>query len=194
MIKYVDVDGDGNYTVADKSINGDPHPDFTYGINTSVTWKDFQLSLFLQGSQGNDLFNVTEFQNLDYATPMNYSREVYKSHWSASNTAEQNAAAKYPKLTRKLNIRVSDRYIEDGSYLRLKNISLAYNLPVKKMGVYKWLKGARVYVSGQNLLTITGYSGQDPEISSNGSDVNMGFDFLTYPNVKTVTFGVNLQF
>lgn len=194
ILKYVDVDGDGNYSKEDKFITGDPHPDFTYGFSTSLAWKGFDFSVFFQGSYGNDLFNITEFQNMDYTTPMNYNKKVYYSHWSASNTPEQNAAAKYPKLTSRQNLRISDRYVEDGSYLRMKNISLGYNLPVDKLGIKRYLSSARVYVSGQNLLTITSYSGLDPEVNSWGSDINMGFDFLTYPNVKTITFGLQLIF
>ena len=76
----------------------------------------------------------------------------------------------------------------------MKNISLGYNLPVDKLGIKRYLSSARVYVSGQNLLTITSYSGLDPEVNSWGSDINMGFDFLTYPNVKTITFGLQLIF
>ena len=87
----------------------------------------------------------------------------------------------------------SDRYVEDGSYLRLKDVSLGYNLPVSKWGVNNWIKGVKLYVSAQNMLTITGYSGMDPEINSWGG-VNTGLDYLTYPNVKTVTFGVKVQF
>ena len=131
---------------------------------------------------------------MDYSSPMNYNKKVYYSHWSTSNTPEQNAAGKCPKLTSKQNLRISDRYVEDGSYLRMKNISLGYNLPVDKLGIKRYLSSARVYVSGQNLLTITSYSGLDPEVNSWGSDINMGFDFLTYPNVKSITFGLQLMF
>jgi len=194
ILKYVDVDGNGNYSKEDKFITGDPHPDFTYGFSTSLAWQGFDFSVFFQGSYGNDLFNITEFQNMDYSSPMNYNKKVYYSHWSASNTPEQNAAAKYPKLTSKQNLRISDRYVEDGSYLRMKNISLGYSLPVDKLGIKRYLSSARVYVSGQNLLTITSYSGLDPEVNSWGSDINMGFDFLTYPNVKSITFGLQLMF
>ncbi|MBQ5971389.1 MAG: TonB-dependent receptor [Prevotella sp.] len=194
MLTYLDRDGNGSYTNDDKIISGNPNPDFVYGLTTSLSYAGFDLNIFFQGSQGNEIFNITEFQNLDYATPMNYSIDVYNSHWSASNSAEQNAAAKYPKLTSKQSIRVSDRFVEDGSYLRLKNISLGYNLPVNKLGVNKWLRRARVYVSAQNLFTITSYSGQDPDISSWNNDTQRGYDYLTYPSVRTFTIGAKLEF
>ena len=76
----------------------------------------------------------------------------------------------------------------------MKDISLGYNLPVKSIGIDKWVRSLKVYVSAQNLLTLTNYSGQDPEVNSWGSDVNMGFDFLTYPSVKTITFGAKIEF
>jgi len=193
IITYVDKNGDGVLSNEDKFITGDPNPDFTYGLQTAVSWKGIDLSLFFQGSQGNDIYNVTECQDLDYNYPLNFRKDVLYSHWSANNTAEQNAAAKYPKITRSQNLKHSDRYVEDGSYLRLKDVSLGYNLPVSKWGVNNWIKGVKLYVSAQNMLTITGYSGMDPEINSWGG-VNTGLDYLTYPNVKTVTFGVKVQF
>ncbi len=194
MLTYLDRDENGSYTNDDKVISGNPNPDFVYGLTTSLSYAGFDLNIFFQGSQGNEIFNITEFQNLDYATPMNYSVDVYNSHWSATGSAEANAAAKYPKLTSKQSIRVSDRFVEDGSYLRLKTISLGYNLPVNKMGVSKWLHRARVYVSAQNVFTITGYSGQDPDISSWNNDTQRGYDYLTYPSVRTFTIGAKLEF
>ena len=191
---YEDKDGNGVYDNNDKYIAGSPHPDFTYGINSSLTFKDFEFSFFLYGSQGNDVYNVTETANYDMGMGLNLRREVFNSHWSSTNTAEQNLMAKYPRPAANHNIKHSDRFVEDGSYLRLKNIMLGYNLPVKKWNVKNWLSAIKVYVSAQNLFTITGYSGMDPEVNSWGGDTNAGLDYLTYPNVKTITFGVKVQF
>lgn len=193
-IKYLDVDGNGTLDNNDKFITGNPHPDFTYGFNSDIAFKDFEFSFFFQGSQGNDIFNISETANLDYGMGLNMKRDVLYSHWKASNTAQQNAAAKYPKIVRNQKLNYSNRYVENGSYLRLKNIQIVYNLPVKKWKVYNWLKGVKVYASAQNLLTFTNYSGLDPEINSWGGNINLGFDYLTYPNVKTYTFGVKVQF
>ena len=148
----------------------------------------------MYGSQCNDVYNVTETANYDMGMGLNLRREVFNSHWSSTNTAEQNLMAKYPRPAANHNIKHSDRFVEDGSYLRLKNIMLGYNLPVKKWNVKNWLSAIKVYVSAQNLFTITGYSGMDPEVNSWGGDTNAGLDYLTYPNVKTITFGVKVQF
>lgn len=195
-IIYEDRDQNGVLTNEDKIITGDPHPDFTYGFNSDIRFKDFEFSFFFQGSYGNDVFNIGETANLDAGVGLNLKKEVLTNHWKESNTAEQNSAAKYPKASRNVKQNYSDRYVEDGSYLRLKNISLAYNLPVSKLGASNWLKGAKVYVSAQNLWTITNYSGMDPEVNSwgGGNSVNLGLDYLTYPNSKSVTFGATIQF
>ena len=191
---YEDKNADGVYDNNDKYIAGCAMPDFTYGLNSSMTFKDFEFSFFLYGSQGNDIYNVTEIANYDMGMGLNLRQEVFDSHWSANNTPEQNLAAKYPRPTANHNIKHSDRFVENGSYLRLKNIMLGYNLPVQKWGVKNWLKAVKIYVSAQNLFTITGYSGIDPEVNSWGGDTNAGLDYLTYPNVKTWTIGAKVKF
>lgn len=195
-LTYDDRDKNGTYNNDDKYITGDPNPDFTYGFNSDIRYKDFEFSLFLQGSQGNDIFNIGETANLDLGMGLNVQKNVLYDHWKSTNTQEQNLKAKYPKITRSLKLNYSDRFVEDGSYLRLKNISLAYNLPVHKLACSNWLKGLKLYVSGQNLLTFTKYSGMDPEVNSwgGGNSVNLGLDYLTYPNSKSITFGAKIQF
>ena len=189
-LKYVDVDGNGTLNNADRFILGNPHPKFTGGFNTQVTWKGLSFSMFWSGSYGNDVYNIARAQYYDYGMGLNMLKEVYYSHWDASNSAEQNAAAKYPKISSNRNIQQSDLFIEDGSYLRLKNIQLGYAIPFK----WDWIKRAFVYVSGQNLLTLTKYSGWDPEVNSYGSDTNIAIDWHGYPMTKTVSCGVNLTF
>lgn len=195
-LTYEDKDNNGTYNNEDKYITGDPNPDFTYGFNSDLRYKDFEFSLFLQGSQGNDVFNIGETANLDLGMGLNVRKDVLYDHWKSTNTEEQNRSAKYPKITRSLKLNYSDRFVEDGSYLRLKNISLAYNLPVQKMACRNWIKGVKLYISGQNLLTITKYTGMDPEVNSwgGGNSVNLGLDYLTYPNSKSITFGAKIQF
>lgn len=192
-INYVDLNDDGKLSIDDKMILGNPHPKFLYGFNSDLTYHGISLNLFFQGSYGNDLFNVGETANLDQGMGLNLRRAVLESHWSADNTPEENAAAAYPKITRQIRNQYSDRYIEDGSYLRLKNISLGYDLPLKKWGIV-WCNQFKVYVSAQNILTFTKYSGMDPEVNSRGGNVDIGLDYLTYPNVKTVSFGAKVQF
>ena len=193
-IKYVDFTNDGKISNDDRYISGNPNPDFFYGLSSTFNYKGLELSLLFQGTVGNDIFNGMEIYNVDYGAGLNCSREALYSHWDANNTAEQNANAKYPIISEKQTINVSDRFIENGSYLRLKNISLGYSLPVQKWSIGKWVKGINVYVSAQNLFTISGYSGADPEVSAYGSDVSAGWDFLQYPSVRTYTFGMKLKF
>ena len=190
-IVYADLNNDGSLTNDDKKIIGDPNPDFIYGLNSTMTYKNFELNLFFQGSQGNDIFNLSSInQTLDYGFGLNMPRDVYEDHWTPDNTD-----AKYPKITRSLFVNVSDRSVEDGSYLRLRNIQLAYNVPVEKIGI-DWMRRIQVYLSAQNMLTFTKYSWYDPEINSYGSSnsIRIGIDHYSYPTAKTVTAGVKLGF
>ncbi|UZR99552.1 SusC/RagA family TonB-linked outer membrane protein [Chondrinema litorale] len=190
-IVYTDFNDDGTLTNDDKRIIGDPNPDFIYGLNSTMTYKNFELNIFFQGSQGNDIFNLSSInQTLDYGFGLNMPREVYEDHWTPDNTD-----AKYPRLTQNMSVNVSDRSVEDGSYMRLRNIQLAYNVPVDKLGA-DWMRRLQVYLSGQNLLTFTKYSWYDPEISSYGSSnsIRIGIDHYSYPTAKTITAGIKLGF
>lgn len=187
QIKYVDTDGDGSITVADKTYTGDPNPDFIFGFNTSVSYKNFEFSVFFQGVQGNDLLNISSINNtLDYGIGLNMPREVFRNHWTA-----ETPNAKYPKPSISTRTSISDRFVEDGSYVRMRNIQLAYSLPVQKLDI-TWLRNLQLYVSGQNLLTFTNYSWWDPEVNSQGgpASVNQGLDYFTYPTAKSVTIGL----
>lgn len=188
---YQDLNQDGNISEADKSIIGDPNPDFIYGLSSDMKWKDFEFSFFLQGSQGNDIFSFSMIQQ-NYKTYIgnNMLKEVYYNHWTPEN---QNA--KYPAVDNVISTKMADNFVYNGSYLRLKNVKLAYNIPVKRLGV-NWLTNGQVYVSGQNLLTITKYPWWDPEVNSKGggSSINQGIDHYSYPNTKGFTVGVKLSF
>lgn len=189
-IKYVDQNKDGVINSTDKTFIGDPNPDFIYGFNTTASYKNFELSLFIQGSQGNDLFNLSFVnQTLDYGFGLNMPVDVYENHWTPTNVN-----AKYPKISRTTATQVSNRFVEDGSYVRLKNIQLAYNIPIRNQ--LKLVKSLQLYVSGQNLVTITDYSGYDPEINSygGGNSIRQGIDHYSYPSFKAVTFGVRCSF
>ena len=119
---------------------------------------------------------------------MNMPKEVLYDHWTPENTN-----AKYPLISRNTAVRVSDRFIEDGSYLRFKNIQLAYNLPAALL-FKKSLNSAQVYVSAQNFITLTGYSWWDPEVNSRGAGTQLGIDHYSYPIPKSLTMGVRLGF
>ncbi len=193
---YKDLSGpagtpDGIINQYDKTVIGDPNPDFIYGLNSTMSYKNFELTLFFQGSQGNDIVNVSSIGNtLDYGFGLNMTKEVYNDHWTPTNTD-----AKYPVISRNASMRYSDRLVEDGSFLRLRNIQLMYNVPTQKFGM-NWLRHMQIYASGQNLLTFTKYSWWDPEVNSQGgsNSTAQGIDHYSYPTAKTVTFGIKVGF
>ena len=193
---YKDLSGpagtpDGIINQFDKAIIGDPNPDFIYGLNSNMSFKNFELTLFFQGSQGNDIVNVSSIGNtLDYGFGLNMTKDVYNDHWTPTNTN-----AKYPVISRNASMRYSDRLVEDGSFLRLRNIQLMYNVPMHKFGI-NWFRNMQIYASGQNLLTFTKYSWWDPEVNSQGgsNSTAQGIDHYSYPTAKTVTFGIKVGF
>lgn len=189
-ITYQDLNGDGIISPADKTYIGNPNPKYIFGFNSVLGYKGFELTLFVQGSQGNDIFNLNKAQTLDLGMGLNMPAEVYYNHWTASNTN-----AKYPAISNKISGNISNRFIEDGSYIRLKNIQLAYNLPLSRMHV-SWMRSAQLYISAQNLVTITKYSWYDPEINAYGgsNSINQGIDYYTYPTSKAFTFGIRCGF
>ena len=193
---YKDLSGstgepDGVINQYDKTIIGNPNPDYIYGFNSTLSFKGFELNLFVQGSQGNDIANCGAINStLDYGFGLNMTKDVYNNHWTPTNTN-----AKYPVLSRNASMRYSNRQIEDGSYLRLKNIQLAYNLPLDKMGI-TWMRNVQIYASGQNLFTKTKYSWWDPEVNSQGgaNSTAQGIDNYSYPTSKTIMFGIKVGF
>ncbi|GAB3496410.1 TonB-dependent receptor [Spirosoma knui] len=191
LVKYKDINGDGAVNTLDKTYIGDPNPNFIYGFNSTVSYKGLSLTIFLQGSQGNDILNTSSINNtVDYNNGLNMPREVFLDHWTPTNKT-----AKYPLISNKNRINVSDRFVEDGSFMRLKNIQLAYNLPLQQWGV-TWARTVQLYASGQNLLTLTKYSWWDPEVNSNGgaNSTSQGFDQFSYPTSKAITFGIRAGF
>ena len=184
-IKYKDLTPDGKLTIADKTYIGDPNPDFIFGLNSNMSYKYFELNIFFQGTYGNDLFDLSSVSyTADYVSGMNMIKDVLVNSWTPTNTN-----AKYPIISRNTSINVSDRFIKDGSYLRLKNIQLAYNFPIRHFLLNK-VQSLQIYMSGQNLLTVTNYSGWDPEVNSSG----FGIDNKSYPMSKSITFGLRARF
>ncbi|SEN84606.1 TonB-linked outer membrane protein, SusC/RagA family [bacterium A37T11] len=191
QIKYKNLDGQEGITQLDKTYIGNPNPDFIYGLNSTMSYKGVELTFFLQGTKGNDIFNISGIGNtLDYNFGLNMPKDVYENHWTPENTN-----AKYPIISRTSNAKISNRMVEDGSFLRLRNIQLAYSLPITKRGS-SWIKSIQLYASGQNLLTFTKYSWWDPEVNSNGgsNSTAQGFDYYSYPTAKTITFGLKANF
>ena len=174
----------------DKTVIGDPNPEFTGGFSNNFTFQNFDLNVFMQFSVGNDVFNANRIifegdgranQNMfaTYSnrwTPENPNNEYYRTNGSGPTDAGY-----------------STRVVEDGSYLRLKTVSLGYNFTPKLLEKIK-LKTFRIYVSAQNLMTFTGYQGYDPEVSRFGnSPLRPGFDYSIYPRSRTITFGANIS-
>ncbi|HCB90214.1 MAG TPA: SusC/RagA family TonB-linked outer membrane protein [Porphyromonadaceae bacterium] len=189
--KYKDLNDDGKLDDEDRTWIGDPNPNFIYGLNSNLSWKNFNLSLFFQGSQGNDILCLSYLHhNFLYYQGFNTLSEVLYDHWTPDNPN-----ATYPKIDYSLSPKYSDQFVFDGSYLRLKNIELGYNIPIHRSGK-NWIQGAYIYMSGQNLLTITSYPWWDPEVNSKGgsNSINQGIDHYSYPTSKGYTFGVKLTF
>ncbi|WOK09657.1 TonB-dependent receptor [Imperialibacter roseus] len=198
FIKYKDLNEDGVINSLDRTILGNPNPDFFYGINSHFTYKGFDLNVFFEGVYGNQIFNATNGTHLNsFQRGSNQFRDLIGNYWTTENPDPN---AKYPKISAATGVDVSDRFIEMGSYLRLKSVKLAYNLPVKNWGM-NWADQAQVYVSGINLLTFTKYTGLDPEVNTKGVDnqnvsnrLEMGHDQSSYPNAKLTSIGLQINF
>ncbi|MDO1448553.1 TonB-dependent receptor [Rhodocytophaga aerolata] len=189
---YQDINGDGEITDQDATIIGNAQPDFLGGITNTVSWKGFDLSVFFQFSYGNDILNFTNTGLLNSGEDLNTNqvREALK-RWRKPGDITSVPRYEYEST---FNNYHSSRFIEDGSYVRLKNLTLGYRLPPNMISRLK-LNNARVYVSGTNLWTLTPYTGSDPEVSTlDGSTTAQGIDFYTLPQVRTVIIGLNLGF
>ncbi len=189
-IVFDDINGDGQITSEDRTKIGDPNPDFIGGLTNRLTYQNLELSVFLQFSYGNDIFNGTRIYIESMKGADNQTTAVIDRWMQPGDVTDIPRAT---ELDPNNNNRISSRFIEDGSYLRVKNVTLSYRLDrtlTQRIGV----NSARVFLSGQNLLTFTNYSGMDPEVNYAGpSDLVMGTDFFTHPQVRTVSFGVNLE-
>ncbi|WBX77829.1 TonB-dependent receptor [Tenacibaculum ovolyticum] len=193
--KYKDINGDGKIDDSDQTFIGNPHPDFTYGLNLGLEYKGFDLSVLFQGSQGNDIYNFTKFFTDFNSFPGGKSYR-YLNSWTPENTN-----AVLPKLTNSPATHYSSAssyYIEDGSYLRLKNIQIGYNLP-KQLTDKLGMNDLRIYLQGKNLITWTKYSGLDPEINlqsyggGGNTNLDIGIDRGAYPVSKSILLGINLS-
>ncbi len=182
--KVKDFSGDGTITAADQVLTGNPNPDFIFGFSSNLRYKNFDFSIFLSGSYGNDIYNLSRYSFENPLGQRNLLKET-ANHWTADNPNNEYVGG-YPGG----RLPISDRFVEDGSYLRCKNISLGYTLPE-----IKGINRARIYISANNLFTVTNYSGFDPEVNSfGGSNTAIGVDNLVYPAAKTFLGGVQITF
>ncbi|MDP4292366.1 MAG: SusC/RagA family TonB-linked outer membrane protein, partial [Bacteroidota bacterium] len=189
-IKYKDLNGDGVVNASDYTVIGNSLPIHIGGLNNSFTYKNFDLNLFFQWSYGNKIQNNNRLVFEGSAIGGAYLEQFasYADRWSATNQSSSNfrAGGYYGGG-------YSSRTIEDGSYLRLKTASFGYNFPAKLLQKIK-ISSLRIYVSGQNLWTLTNYSGLDPEVSTYNSVLTGGFDYSAYPRARTIAFGANITF
>lgn len=193
--KFRDINGDNKITAADRTIIGDPHPDFTYGLNLNLGYKNFDLTMFAQGSQGNEIFNYVRYWTDFNTFQGNRSIELLNDSWKKSGDI-----AKLPRLNSgdATSQQISSYFIEDGSYMRIKNLQLTYSIPnhlTSRVGI----SNAQIYLQGQNLLTLTKYTGLDPDINlrtsgNDNQDIHMGIDEGAYPVAKSFLIGARLSF
>ncbi|HOS45826.1 MAG TPA: TonB-dependent receptor [Paludibacter sp.] len=188
QVKYKDLNNDGMLDDRDKTIIGNTNPDFIYGITNTLTYKDFTLNLFIQGSQGNDILNAN-VKKYDLSGIDNLPKYIWDERWTEKN--KLNARSPRPDATYSRAMRASDRYVEDGSYIRLKNVSLSYLLKTP----FDFIETLRISVGATNLFTITKYRWYDPDVNSFGSDPSRrGVDMSSYPNARVFNIGFQLVF
>ncbi|REH01179.1 SusC/RagA family TonB-linked outer membrane protein [Flavobacterium aquicola] len=189
---YLDVDNNGYIDDNDRTKIGSPHPDFTFGFTNSFKYDLIELSIFLQGSQGNEVMNLTRRAGVQNPYYVNQLVEA-NNFWNPENTTSNIPRAAGSDTTL-ANGEISDRYIEDGSYVRIQNVTLSYSLPKDLLNKVK-LSNVRVYSGVQNLYTFTKYSGYDPEVGKYNQDALLnGVDNGRYPSSRTITLGLNIEF
>jgi TonB-dependent starch-binding outer membrane protein SusC len=186
---YRDINNDGKVNLSDKTYIGDPNPDFVYGFTNTFTYKGFNLNIFFQGSQGNDIYNASRMETEGMYDAKNQSTRVL-DRWRRPGQITY-----MPKATSsKDNLLASTRFVENGSYLRLKTLTLSYDLGLQVMKKLRITK-IQPYFTAQNLLTFTKYKGFDPEVNEfGGSALVQGVDWGTYPHSKSYIFGLNIEF
>ncbi len=192
-IRFKDINGDGALNSDDKTNIGHFLPDFSYGLNFSANWRGFDAMLFLQGVSGNEIYSVVKY-DLEGMTRLFNSGSAVLNRWTPenTNTTVPRAVSSDPNQ----NARASDRFVEDGSYFRIKNLTIGYNVPAALMR--NAVAKLRIYVTSQNLLTATKYkSGYDPEIGNRNASTNgltQGIDYGQFPQARSLIVGVQLGF
>jgi outer membrane receptor protein involved in Fe transport len=194
-VKFLDTNGDGVIDDKDRVDLGSPYPDFEFGFNSDFAYKNFDLRIFIQGVQGNEIVNGMLYNTRNVSNSgggWNNFETIRLNRWT-EQTPENNE----PRMTSRdpnNNMRFSDRYVQDGSYIRLKNIQLGYTIPFNPSSRVK-ISNMRVYVAADNLFTITNYDGFDPEVSEYYyNPYAFGVDVGTYPQPRTYRAGVTLNF
>ena len=190
-IRFVDINDDGQITADDRSIIGNPNPDYIFGLTSEFKWNNLSLSIFIQGVIGNEIANLNNFRLDALSGTFNNVRQVaYDNRWTGEGTSNL-----FPRASASgtfYGARFSNFVLEDGSFIRLKNVNLAYNLSNLDLD---FLDSASIFLTGTNLITWTDYSGYDPEVNADfNSGLTPGVDNGTYPQTITVSLGLNLKF
>ncbi|NML65415.1 TonB-dependent receptor [Hymenobacter sp. RP-2-7] len=196
--RYIDANGDGNITSADRVHIGTPFPTLTYGVSLNAGYKGFDLTVLLQGAHGNTVYNVARATMDRTDDPSNYRADFQP--WTADNHSNttpralaNNGTTADLQTASAQNSQPSSRFLEDGSYLRGKNVQLGYTFPKTMFEKLKGISNVRLFVTGQNFFTATKYTGPDPEFV-NGNAFQRGVDFNSYPNLRTFTGGLQVGF
>jgi TonB-linked SusC/RagA family outer membrane protein len=194
-IRFKDLNNDQLINEEDRRHVGSPFPDFTYGLNALFSYKNVDISLFFQGIKGNDIYYYMGRIANDVVRPFNSTTEIL-DRWSGEG--DNTSMPRVARIDANNNLRNSTRFLRDGSYLRLKNITIGYNMPAKVLDKLR-MQTCRIYLSGQNLLTFSDYPGLDPEMGTSDNDFDagdtaIGIDWGTYPQARTITVGVNFSF
>jgi TonB-linked SusC/RagA family outer membrane protein len=188
-VRFKDINGDGILDARDRTKIGNPWPNFVYGFTASASYKKFDISIFIQGSQGNDVMNIERYDTESGTGYYNAPKGFLEKSWSGEGSTDR-----YHKISQNqgLNNSVSDYFVENGSYMRIKNVQLGYNFSSQLLQKIK-VTQLRLFVGAQNLLTLTGYSGLDPEIGSADPKLT-GIDQGYYPQARTFMIGINAKF
>lgn len=191
-VYYIDANGESTFTPAttDRRFIGNPNPDFIYGMTNTLSYKNISLSVFLQGTQGNDIFNATRVETEGMIDVKNQSA-VVNNRWRQPGDITDIPRAVFGNIN---NSRASTRFVEDGSYLRVKALTLSYAVPQSILSRIN-LGAVKVYATGENLFTFTKYKGYDPEVNAFGaSNTALGVDYGTYPQTRNLILGLNVTF
>jgi hypothetical protein len=186
--KYIDQNNDGVIDANDRKILGHALPKFYWGMNNNFSYGNLSLDIFVQGQHGNQILNSNRFE-LESGNGLSNASTDMLDRWTPENPSNE-----FARANRNADyLKMSDRYLEDGSYVRVKTITLSYNLPTRWMSAMK-IDNARIYFTGENLFTFTQYTGFDPEVSRFGFDnTRMGYDYGGYPSAKSYILGIILN-
>jgi TonB-linked SusC/RagA family outer membrane protein len=199
-VKYVDQNGDGVINQSDRTFLGSAIPLYTFGLTATFNYSNFDLSIFFQGSYGNKIYSQVNQDIEGFYRPFNLTKRVYDQRWHGEGTSNTMPLVSWNQAANNI-LEPSSRFLQDASYVRLKNVQLGYTIPFKVTSKAN-IKSVRIYFTSENLLTFTKFTGLDPEmhVSNNVNaeqykgDVAAGIDWGTYPTARSFIFGLNLSF